>query len=526
MSRIEISKKIVLINTASSAVTLILNFSVLIWLQQYLLKRISPEEYSLVPILMSIMAFAPLLTMTLTQGIGRYITTAYAKGDDAEVGRICSTMFPILFAAGIALLGIGWLGAWHIEKLLDIAPEFVSDSRIMMALLVFSAALRVILSIFGSGFIVKQKLMLQDMIDVGCQLLRIIILFSLLLGISTQVLWVVVAMVVAEITNLIVSTIVSLRILPIQRNINLNYFRTHIAKEITSYGGWGLIHHLADTIKQSFDPLILNRFATAVDVSVFYVGGIAARQLRMMLTPFSRPFIPILAALCATEDYTKLRNTYLRSTRYHLWIILIIAVPAIIFSDEVMHLYLDGKYDEAGLIMSILLCVTVLNTFNSLGDAVVMAAGEVKEMSIRFIIIQASNIALTILFVVYLQQGALGSAAATLIAVAILETIFMWPFCRKVAHTPTSLWIKEVVLPCVGSALPSLVLCLSVKMLTGVETWGDLILLSLLSAILHFIMIMFFGLRLQDRIDMSRLSERLPNPAKSIVQYFGVKYSK
>ncbi len=520
MSRIEISKRIVLINTASSAVALILNLSVLIWLQQYLLKRISPEEYSLVPIVMSIMAFAPLVTMVLTQGVGRYITIAYAKGDDEEVSRICSTMFPILVFAGLVLLGLGWLAAWHIDQLLDIAPEYVDDAQIMMALLVFSASLRVIFSLFGSGFIVKQKLMLQDLIDIGCQFLRIAVLFALLFGVSTQVLWVVVAMVVAEVTNIVISTIVSLRIFPEQRAIHLGHFRSYVAKEITSYGGWGFVQNVADTIKQSFDPIILNKFATAVDVSVFYVGGIAARQLRLMLVPFARPFLPILAALYATKDYSKLRNTYLRATRYHLWIILFVAVPAIIFSDEVMYLYLDGKYDQAGNIMAILLLVTVLNTFNSMGPAVVMAAGKVKEMSLRFLLIQSVNIILTVLLVVFLQQGASGSAVATLLTVVFLETTFMWPFCRKVAHTTTTLWVKEVVMPSLGSAIPSIVVCLFFQYIQFTSTWTEIVLVSALSMMLNLAVIMFYGLRHQDRIDMGRLAIRLKGPVKVIVEYF------
>ena len=523
MSRIEISKKIVLINTASSAVALILNFSVLIWLQQYLLKRISPEEYSLVPIIMSIMAFAPLATMVLVQGVGRYITIAYAKEDDEEVSRICSTMFPILLLAGVILLAVGWFAAWHIDSLINIAPEFVDDAQIMMALLVVSASLRVIFSLFNSGFIVKQKLMLQDTIDIGCQFLRITILFSLLFGISTQVLWVVVAMVVAEVTNIIISTIVSLRIFPEQRKIHLNHFRRYVAKEITSYGGWGFVQNITDTAKQSFDPLILNKFASAVEVSIFYVGGIAARQLRLLLTPFSRPFIPVLATLYATKDFVRLRNTYLRATRYHLWLILGVAVPAIIFSDEVMHLYLDGKYDQAGQIMAILLTVTVLNTFNSLGPAVVMAAGEVKEMSLRYLAIQIVNIALAILFVVYLQKGAFGSAIATLFTVASLDVLFMWPFCRRVAHTSTFFWVKEVVLPCLGSAIPSLLFCLTIKFSIGVNTWLDLTSVSLVSFILYLSMIAAFGLRQQDRIDISRIADRTSGFIKPILHYFGGK---
>jgi len=457
--------------------------------------------------------------MVLTQGIGRFITVAYAKGDDAEVGKICSTMFPILLTAGILLLGIGWTGAWYIDKLLYIAPEYVADAQFMMALLVFSAALRVVLSVFGSGFLVSQKLMLQDMIDVGCQLLRFIILFSLLLGVSTQVLWVVVAMVIAEIVNLTISTVVSLRLVPAQK-IRFRGFHSYIAKEITSYGGWGFINHVADTVKQSFDPLILNKFASAVDVSVFYVGGIAARQLRLMLTPFSRPFLPILAAMYATEDFIKLRNTYLRATRYHSWLILVIAVPAIIFSNEAMHLYLDGKYDEAGLIMAILISVTVLNTFNSLGPAVVAAAGEMREMSLRYIAIHTFNLILTIILVVYLNFGALGAATATLIAVVLLEVTFMWPFCRKVAHTPFYLWFSEVIVPSLGLAIPSIIFCLIIKNSVQIESWGTLMLVSFISATIYIVLIGVFGLRQQDRIDIGRIAERSSEPVKTMLNYF------
>lgn len=522
LSRIEIKKKTVLINSASSAIALLLNFSVLIWLQQYLLKRISPEEYSLVPILMAIMAFTPLMTMVLTDGIGRYVTVAYAKGDDAEVERICTTMFPILGLVGVVFLGFGWTCAWHIDVLLDIAPDLVAEAQIMLALLVFSAGIRIPLSAFGAGFLVKQKLMLQDIIDIGCQLLRFTVLFSLLFAVDTRVLWVIVAMVVGEIVNLIISTIISRRLVPAQR-VRWGLFRRSIAGEITNYGGWAFVNRVADTVKQALDPIILNRFASAVDVSVFYVGGIAPRQLRLMLTPLSRPLLPVLAALYATGDLVRFRNTYLRTSRYHAWLLLIVGVPAMIFSTELMHLYLDGKYDEAGVVMSVLVFVTVLSAFNSLGPAAVAAAGQMKGMALRFLAVQSCNILLTILFVAYLQEGAFGSAISTLLAVVFLEVTLLWPFCRKVACTPTSLWVKEVVWPCLIPAIPSAILCIAVKVTVGVDTWFELFFVSILSAVLQFGLIGVFGLRQQDRVDIGRFAERLSGPTKTIVQCFAVK---
>jgi len=108
------NKKKAIINSMSSAVSLAANLTVLIWLQKFLLKRISPEEYSTLPALMSIMAFTPLLTAILTSGLGRQMTLSYVKGDDEEVTRICSTMLPVLCAAGILFLSLGFVFSCYI----------------------------------------------------------------------------------------------------------------------------------------------------------------------------------------------------------------------------------------------------------------------------------------------------------------------------------------------------------------------------------------------------------------------------
>ena len=78
-ANVEISKRLVFINSASSLLAKVLNVSILVWLQQYLLRRISTEEYSLYPILMAVMLLVPLLTTILISGLSRYIVEAYAR---------------------------------------------------------------------------------------------------------------------------------------------------------------------------------------------------------------------------------------------------------------------------------------------------------------------------------------------------------------------------------------------------------------------------------------------------------------
>ena len=60
-SRVEISKRVVLINTASAALARVINLSVVLWLNAHLLRRISPEELQLWPLLMSVIVLLPFL---------------------------------------------------------------------------------------------------------------------------------------------------------------------------------------------------------------------------------------------------------------------------------------------------------------------------------------------------------------------------------------------------------------------------------------------------------------------------------
>ena len=56
-TKVVISKKLVLVNAFSGVAARVINIGILLWLYQYLLKKISVEEYSLYPVLMSSIVF-------------------------------------------------------------------------------------------------------------------------------------------------------------------------------------------------------------------------------------------------------------------------------------------------------------------------------------------------------------------------------------------------------------------------------------------------------------------------------------
>jgi predicted ABC-type exoprotein transport system permease subunit len=136
--RVEISKRLIFTNSLAGIALDVANLGVLVWLYRHLLHRISQEEFALYPVVASVTAFLPLLTVVLSSGLGRYALVAYTQGDERRVTRIVSTMFPLHLALGVLILAAGGIFAWYIDRVLTIPAARVGDTRLMTLLTVLS----------------------------------------------------------------------------------------------------------------------------------------------------------------------------------------------------------------------------------------------------------------------------------------------------------------------------------------------------------------------------------------------------
>ncbi|MBI5094601.1 MAG: oligosaccharide flippase family protein [Candidatus Hydrogenedentes bacterium] len=501
--RIEISKRLVLVNSASSLVTRLLSISVLVWLQQYLLKRITPEEYSLLPVLYSVMMFAPLVTTILTGGLGRYIVEAYAKDDEERVTQIVSTMFPILCAVGLVFLACGWTFAWYIGSVLNIAPERIWDARVMMALLMFSAAIRLPLSPFSLGLFIRQKFVLQNVIAVGTELFRLLLLFGLLFGVSTRIMWVIMASVCAEMLNLAITLDVSRRVVP---NVRFRCSRIHwpIARELTSFGGWSFVWNLADTIRTSADVLILNKLASPLDVTCFSLGSIPLRHMQQASYAIRGPLAPVLTALYAKGDTKRLARIYLRGGRYALWVSLFLCLPLMVYSRELIILYVGEKYLAAAPVITLLLALFPIMYGSVMLPEFSQATSRIRPAAARQVAMNALNLLLTLYFVGPRQMGALGSALGTTLGLLVLFPWLMWPLGLKMAGVSWRRWLRETVWPGLAPGCTAAVVWLVLRVLVQPSSWWTLFACVLGGGMAYLVVLLLSCLHGEDRVDLHR----------------------
>ncbi len=441
------NKRLLIVNSASGLAERFVNLLLQVWLYQYLVKRISPEEYSLYPVLTALLVFVPPMMAVLTSGLARYTVEAHTRDDDRRVTEITSTMFPLLLVTGLVLALVGFLVAQYLGSILRIVPERLWEARLMVLLLFGSLAFRMVLVPFGVGLYVRQKFVVANTLTMIQTLIRLGLLFVLLLGISPRVLWVVVATVAADLALVVATTILSVRALPALK-FRFDHIHWKLVSTLTTFGFWSMIGWFAYLIRKSADVLILNRFGTALNVTTYHLSSLPDNQIEAALQKGAYPLEPHMVALHTTGGPGALHGIYTRGGRYCMWAALLVATPLIAFRHEVWSHYLGSTlrmYADAPLVMMLLLARYWIECPIYLIGMVAQAVNQVRNISILLVLMAVSNLALTIYLVRELHMGAVGSAVGTLVASVVWEPFILWGYCLKLLGMPFGPWFRASV---------------------------------------------------------------------------------
>ena len=174
------------VNISSSLITAIIRITVLVWINQYLLRRIAPEEYALLPVITSLMVIVELIPIIFNQGVHRFMVAADARADEDRLVSVVSSMVPVLASLSALVLIGGGLAAFWISALIRVDPIYVNDARLMLLLLVLGLALQIGSTPFRVGLSVKMRFVEQNLILLATESLRVLLLLVLIFGIGPQ----------------------------------------------------------------------------------------------------------------------------------------------------------------------------------------------------------------------------------------------------------------------------------------------------------------------------------------------------
>ncbi|MBI9097299.1 MAG: hypothetical protein JEY91_02425 [Spirochaetaceae bacterium] len=507
-SNVEINKGLVLKGTSSGLIARIINVGLVVWFNQFLIRRISAEEYSIYPLVLAIMSLLLIIQIAVDNCNSRYITAEYAKGNLDEVKRISSTMIIYNLIICLFLIVIGIFLCWKIDKILTINPLYINSIRIMIAIAMLSLIVNLIISPLKAGIVAKQKYIESNIIEVFVEVFRLIFLCILLFFVSTRVIWIVVATESAKLLGNLACMMISIRSIP-ALTFSISSVEIKRGYQLLTFGGWTFIGEVANRIRISINPIILNNLATPFDVTSFHIGTLFPRQIHRARIIATNSIFPSLVAMYETRQKERLKNTFLKFGRITIWTYMLIALPLIIYSSDFIKLYIGNQYLRAGPVIILVLINEIPYLGLSMIDELSRALARVKSLTIRSIIILIFNLSITIYLVGFLKMGAIGAALGTLISGAFIRTAIMIPMGLQLTGLDLPTWLNKTVIPGFFPCLPGASIWILLKLLHAPDTWIKLILYGLAGAVVYFIFLIKFSLQPDDRKDLNRIRSYL-----------------
>ena len=273
-----------------------------------------------------------------------------------------------------------------------------------------------------------------------------------------------------------------------------------------------MIGSLGAMITNSSDALVLNRFATPIDVDSFQLASVPDNQIKSTLAKMAVPLAPHMVALYTSGGPVALQGLFIRGNRYILWGTLLMATPLIVFRHQFWSIYLGPKlevYPAVPMVMLLLSARYWTDLPICLIGHVSYAMNRMRTLALLTVASAVSNLAITIYFVHSLHMGAVGSALGTLIAAAFWSVCVMWAFSLKLLGMEFGPWFKAVVW---RGVLPSVV--------AGLFAWAwrywiepssivAFLLATVLVASVYLLSILLFCLDDQERRELKQLSAKL-----------------
>ncbi len=511
-----VSKRVVFINTLSSLIVRVISIVVLIWVQQFLLKYISVEEYSILPVVMSLLVFFPLMTAVFTTGIKRYVMVSFVEKDSAKISEVVSSIFPVLLLVSFVLFVLGYIFSINIQYIINVDEKYIEHAQFMFMLLIFSEAFRLPFEAFSSGLYVKQRFVLSNMIMILSEIVRFSLLFIILFGFYVSIKAVVISTVVGNVFQAGLMLYFSMRLLPEQkfdfRKINFSMIR-----QLSNFGGWSSIHGVAGMIRKTSDAFILNRLSTPLDVTSFHLGSLIPNRLEVIINQsFLGSVSPAIVGLNAQQQHDKLKNTYLKIGRYSLWGVLSLLPVFIIFHEPIVINYVGSQFLSAGIVLVLLLMCFPIYYGNILYKTLADAKNRMKSLAIRELVSTTLNVSLTIFLVGYYDLGAIGSALATFIVFGVGGFIIYWPLGMELSGVSWREAWHEIIFPGLSPFILTLLFLFVVYKVVDIASWFDIFIAGAIGGLIVYLPSVWFFANASDQQVIRSIIEKILIRAKII----------
>jgi O-antigen/teichoic acid export membrane protein len=398
----------------------------------YVLDSIGLERFGIWATVTILTGYLGLFDFGVGSAFLKHIAEYHARGEPGHVNDVINTGILFYGAFSLAVVLPVYFLRYPILHFFRIPPAMMSEA---VFALIAGTAIFVIMSFFGIFFSVingLQRMDVTNILGVIMSLVRALgIVAALELGYGLRGIMV---------NQILVATISMCALIVLVRKyfppfmFQLFRFNKEVFGRLFRYGYKVQISRISQMVNLQLDKLLIGHFITMGAVGFYDVAAKISNAVKLLPLMSLTSIIPASSELQTVGDRERIVRLFYRGSRYLLAAAIPIGVFTFFNAPLVMQTWLGTGYNQAAVILRILIVGYSFNAAAGMGLFIALGIGR-ADMEMKYgIMVTVLNLFFSILFII--KWGLYGAALGSTLALIVSIVFFMGIFHRYLQRTP------------------------------------------------------------------------------------------
>lgn len=432
-----------------------------LWFTPYLVHRLGPSVYGLLPLATTIVSYFSLLSQTLSAALTRNLSLTLGQGDQSRTNRVFGTILTAASLICFALLIPLAVTAVLAPRMFDIPPGMGLETQILFAVVALSFLMSLISICFTAVSFSVNQIYLNNIANMVQTLSRIAFTVLAFQFVAPRVFYAAVAIFLAAILSLALNVLFAKRSLPWLRMSGFAY-DGEVFRGVYRTSSHQLVMQFGTVIIMSCEIVLVNRLFGHYDSGRYAVVIQWTLLLRNATVALVVLFVPTMLSYYARHDIDGLVRYARRAMR---WVGLCVALPAGYLcglSPQILTVWVGPEFANMWPIMCVQLAPLVIVSAVVPLYTISLAADRVLPSGIVQLLTSLVAIGLAIVSVQYGGFGMIAIALAVGWTLLAKELAFMPIYtARNIKRSPATFY------PALLSGVAMFALALMLSWLAG-----------------------------------------------------------
>lgn len=431
-----------------------------LYTSRVILDALGVEDYGIYNVVGGFVSMFALISAALTSACSRFLNFELGKGDPERQNVVFSTAVTIQWGLAILVAVLSEaIGVWYVNNVMVLPPERLTAANWCFQFSVFNFCMNLITVPYNASIIAHERMKAFAYVSIyqGLAVLAISFLVSWLP--LDRLIFYAFMLLVVQFSVRYAYQVYCRR--NFQECIYVRVFDKPLFKHMLSYSVWHLVGNGASILKGHGVNIVLNFFFGPTVNAARAIANQVDSAVNQFASSFMMAMNPQITQSYARGELRSMFQLVNRGSRFSFYLIFLLALPLIINTDYILHLWLKEIPDHTVPFIQLTLVSMIISSVSKSLMTAQNATGNVRNYQLIVGGILLLNLPFSYLLLSFGMMPEIVVVVAIVVEIlAFLARMYMIPF--TIREFQPRLFLRDVILKCcivvlLAAPIPTLV---------------------------------------------------------------------